>query len=84
MMENQEHDNEKAQRSTEKKIGGFEVKIEGLADGYRFTVKADEEKLKNQRRVGGAFINVLMQAEKAGWNLPWLLRKILKFWRKYK
>jgi hypothetical protein len=74
---------ENVQRSAKGKLGSLEVKLEGLSDGYRFTVKTDEQEVKNQRRVGGALINLLIQAEKAGWKLPWILRKILKFWKNY-
>ncbi|MCA0989763.1 hypothetical protein [Pseudalkalibacillus hwajinpoensis] len=44
----------KVMKETTEKLGAKEVKVEGLQDGYRITVKANEEKLKQQRRVGGA------------------------------
>lgn len=68
--------------STEK-VGRSEVKIEGLTDGYRITVKGNEEELKKQRRVGGAFINLLKQLDKAGYKLPFPFSWILRFWQRY-
>ncbi|WP_273834446.1 hypothetical protein [Guptibacillus sedimenti] len=73
----------KVMKETTEKLGAKEVKIEGLQDGYRITVKANEEKLKQQRRVGGAFINLLKQLEKAGYRLPFPFSWIIRFWNRY-
>ena len=73
----------KVMKETTEKLGTKEVKVEGLQDGYRITVKANEEKLKQQRRVGGAFINLLKQLEKAGYRLPFPFSWILRFWNRY-
>jgi hypothetical protein len=75
---------EDTQKQFTEKFDHLEVKVEGLKDGYRFTVKTDEEALKQQRRVGGSFINFAKQADKAGWRLPWFVRILLSFWSKYK
>lgn len=76
-------DQTKVMKETTEKVGRKEVKIEGLQDGYRITVKANEEKLKQNRRVGGAFINLLKQLEKAGYRLPFPFSWILRFWNRY-
>lgn len=73
-----------AQRQYADKMGNYEVKLEGLSDGYRFTVKGDEEKIRKNRQAAAAFINFGKQADKAGWWLPWPLRFLLRFWSKYK
>ena len=73
----------KVMKETTEKLGTKEVRVEGLQDGYRITVKANEEKLKQQRRVGGAFINLLKQLEKAGYRLPFPFSWILRFWNRY-
>lgn len=70
-------------KETTEKLGQSEVKIEGLPDGYRITVKGNEEELKQKRRVGGAFINLLKQLEKAGYRLPFPFSWILRFWNRY-
>lgn len=70
-------------KETTEKFGRKEVKFEGLQDGYRITVKANEQKLKQQRRVGGALINLLKQLEKAGYRLPFPFSWILRFWNRY-
>ncbi len=70
-------------KETTEKLGQSEVKIEGLTDGYRITVKGNEEELKQKRRVGGAFINLLKQLEKAGYRLPFPFSWILRFWNRY-
>lgn len=70
-------------KETTEKLGQSEVKIEGLTDGYRITVKGNEEDLKQKRRVGGAFINLLKQLEKAGYRLPFPFSWILRFWNRY-
>ena len=70
-------------KETTEKLGTKEVKVEGLQDGYRITVKANEKELKQQRRVGGAFINLLKQLEKAGYRLPFPFSWILHFWNRY-
>jgi acid stress-induced BolA-like protein IbaG/YrbA len=75
---------EKVERTFEEKNDCFEVKLEGLEDGYRFTVRGNEEQVKKQRRVGASFIQFAKQAESAGWPLPWLVRVLIKFWSKYK
>jgi hypothetical protein len=75
---------EKVERTFEEKYDSFEVKLEGLEDGYRFTVRGNEEQVKKQRRVGASFIQFAKQAEAAGWPLPWLVRVLIKFWSKYK
>lgn len=74
---------EKVQKETTEHAGSFEFKLEGLEDGYRVTVKQDPEVLKQQRRVGGAFINLLKQSEKAGYKLPLTFKWILNFWDRY-
>lgn len=76
-------DQTKVMKETTEKVGRKEIKIEGLQDGYRITVKANEEKLKQNRRVGGAFINLLKQLEKAGYRLPFPFSWILRFWNRY-
>lgn len=90
---NQEHTHEEAKRNGHQeasqkqyteKFDHLELKVEGLKDGYRFTVKTDEPTVKQQRRVGASFINFAKQAEKAGWRLPWIVRILLSFWSKYK
>jgi hypothetical protein len=73
----------KVMKETTEKLGTKEVKVEGLQDGYRITVKANEEELKQQRRVGGAFINLLKQLEKSGYRLPFPFSWILRFWNRY-
>ncbi|MDQ0483620.1 hypothetical protein [Guptibacillus hwajinpoensis] len=70
-------------KETTEKLGRSEVKIEGLTDGYRITVKGNEQELKQKRRVGGAFINLLKQLEKAGYRLPFPFSWILRFWNRY-
>ncbi|WP_270182440.1 hypothetical protein [Alkalihalobacillus sp. CinArs1] len=70
-------------KETTEKVGDSEVKIEGLSNGYRITVRGDEEKLKQNRRIGGAFINLLRQLEKAGYRLPFPFSWILRFWNRY-
>ncbi|MCZ8524113.1 MULTISPECIES: hypothetical protein [Paenibacillus] len=75
---------EEVQKQFVEKAEGFEFKVEGLKDGYRFTVKGEEEQVKQQRRVGASFVNFVRQADKAGWRLPWFLRVLLSFWGKYK
>lgn len=75
---------EKVERTFEEKHDGFELKVEGLADGYRVTVRGDAEKVKKQRRVGASFVQFAKQAESAGWPLPWLVRVLIAFWGKYK
>ena len=74
---------DKVMKETTEKLGCSEVKIEGLQDGYRVTVKGNEEELKKNRRVGGAFINLLKQLEKAGYRLPFPFSWILRFWNRY-
>ncbi|WLR59327.1 hypothetical protein [Guptibacillus hwajinpoensis] len=74
---------EKVMKETTEKLGRSEVKVEGLQDGYRITVKGNEEELKQKRRVGGAFINLLKQLEKAGYRLPFPFSWILRFWNRY-
>ena len=74
---------EKVIKETTEKLGRSEVKVEGLHDGYRITVKGNEEELKQKRRVGGAFINLLKQLEKAGYRLPFPFSWILRFWNRY-
>jgi len=73
----------KVMKETTEKLGTKEVKVEGLQDGYRITVKANENELKQQRRVGGAFINLLKQLEKSGYRLPFPFSWILRFWNRY-
>ncbi|MEC2072344.1 hypothetical protein [Alkalihalophilus marmarensis] len=68
---------------TTEKVSAKEIKIEGLEDGYRVTVRADEEELRKHRRLGGAFINLLRQFEKAGYKLPFPFSWILTFWNRY-
>ncbi len=75
---------EKVEREFHDSAHGFEVKLEGLSDGYRFTVRGNEEEVQKQRRVGASFIQFAKQAEKAGWKLPWLVRMLIAFWSKYK
>ncbi|MBN8210402.1 hypothetical protein JI666_16735 [Bacillus sp. NTK071] len=70
-------------KETTEKLGRSEVRIEGLTDGYRITVKGNKEELKQKRRVGGAFINLLKQLEKAGYRLPFPFSWILRFWNRY-
>ncbi|MGE6204859.1 hypothetical protein [Guptibacillus hwajinpoensis] len=74
---------EKVMKETTEKLGRSEVKVEGLQDGYRITVKGNQEELKQKRRVGGAFINLLKQLEKAGYRLPFPFSWILRFWNRY-
>ncbi|MGG1685103.1 hypothetical protein [Pseudalkalibacillus sp. NRS-1564] len=74
---------EKVMKETSEKFGRSEVKVEGLQDGYRITVKGNEEELKQKRRVGGAFINLLKQLERAGYRLPFPFSRILRFWNRY-
>lgn len=74
---------EKLQKEATTSFARQELKIEGLEDGYRLTIRSDKEKVKTQRRVGASFINFLRQAEKAGWSLPFPFRYLLKFWTKY-
>ncbi|MCA0989186.1 hypothetical protein [Guptibacillus algicola] len=74
---------ENIMKETTEKLGDSEVKIEGLSNGYRITVKGNKEKLKQNRRVGGAFINLLKQLEKAGYRLPFPFSWILRFWNRY-
>ncbi|MCP8968079.1 hypothetical protein [Ectobacillus ponti] len=74
---------EKVQRQATEHVGSYEVKLEGLEDGYRVTFKTDKEAVKTQRRVGASFINFLRQAEKAGWYIPAPFRLLLKFWGRY-
>ena len=74
----------KVEREFHEKLEPFEVKVEGLEDGYRFTVRGDMDKIKKQRNVGTGFIQFAKQAEKAGWPLPWIVRVLIKFWGKYK
>lgn len=74
---------ENIMKETTEKLGDSEVKVEGLSNGYRITVKGNEEKLKQNRRVGGAFINLLKQLEKAGYRLPFPFSWILRFWNRY-
>jgi hypothetical protein len=74
--------NEKKLETTEK-VGTKEIKLEGLKNGYRLTVQTDEEELRKHRRIGGAFINLLRQFEKAGYKLPFPLSWILNFWNRY-
>lgn len=74
---------EKVQKQMTDEFGEFELKLEGLEDGYRVTVRGNPEKVKSQRRVAASFINFLRQAEKAGWRLPRCYRWILRFWSKY-
>ncbi|WP_226658740.1 hypothetical protein [Pseudalkalibacillus hwajinpoensis] len=76
-------ENSKVMKETTEKLGRKEVKIEGLHNGYRITVKENEEELKKQRRVGGAFINLLKQLEKAGYRLPFPFSWVLRFWNRY-
>ncbi|MEB1808488.1 MAG: hypothetical protein LPK26_14550 [Bacillaceae bacterium] len=73
----------KVQKEAAEEFGPYEVKFEGLEDGYRVTVRGDKEKVKSQRRVGASFINFLRQAEKAGWPIPFPFRLLLKFWGNY-
>ncbi|WP_027415493.1 hypothetical protein [Aneurinibacillus terranovensis] len=75
---------EKAFKEAEAECGNFSFKLEGLKDGYRFTVRGDEEKIKENRRAAAAFINFTRQADRAGWWLPWPFRFLLKFWNRYK
>jgi hypothetical protein len=74
---------EKIEKEATEEFGPFEVKLEGLEDGYRVTFRGNKDEVKTQRRVGASFINFLRQAEKAGWPLPFPLRFLLKFWGKY-
>ncbi len=74
---------DKVMKETTEKFGRSEVKIEGLQDGYRITVKGNEEELKKNRRIGGAFINLLKQSEKSGYRLPFPFSWILRFWNRY-
>lgn len=75
---------EKVERSFAGKCSPFEVKVEGLGDGYRVTVRGDEEIIKKQRRVGASFIQFSKQVESAGWPLPWVIKVLIRFWSKYK
>jgi hypothetical protein len=79
-MENEE----KVERTFTEKNDRFELKMEGLADGYRVTLRGNEEKVKKQRRVGASFIQFAKQAESSGWPLPWIVRVLISFWSKYK
>ncbi|RSK27162.1 hypothetical protein EJF36_09875 [Bacillus sp. HMF5848] len=74
---------ERVLKHTTEKLGQVEVKLEGLEDGYRVTVKTDEERIRKERRVGGAFINLLKQLEKAGYKIPFPFSWILNFWNRY-
>lgn len=74
----------KVERTFEEKIEPFEVKLEGLEDGYRITLRGNEDEIRKQRRLGTAFIQFAKQADTAGWPLPWLVRVLIKFWSKYK
>ncbi|MFK3959755.1 hypothetical protein [Pseudalkalibacillus hwajinpoensis] len=74
---------EKVMKETTEKLGRSEVKVEGLQDGYRITVKGNQEEIKQKRRVGGAYINLLKQLEKAGYRLPFPFSWILRFWNRY-
>ncbi|MBN6188328.1 hypothetical protein JQN58_15835 [Aneurinibacillus sp. BA2021] len=80
----QENGDEKVYKQASEKCGRLEFKVEGLKDGYRFTIRGDEEKVKEQRRVGAAFINFSRQAERAGWWIPWPIRLLLRFWSRYR
>jgi hypothetical protein len=75
---------EKVERTFTEKNDCFELKLEGLEDGYRLTVRGNEEQVKKQRRVGASFIQFAKQADSAGWPLPWLVRVLITFWSKYK
>ena len=78
--EKQDH----VQKTFHGEYGNLSLKMEGLNDGYRITVKSTEAEMKSQRRVGAAVINAARQAEKAGWKLPWPIRMVLWFWDRYK
>ncbi|WP_047153620.1 hypothetical protein [Aneurinibacillus tyrosinisolvens] len=81
---NQENNEEKVYKQATEKCGGVEFKVEGLKDGYRVTVRGDEERIKEQRRVASSFMNFTRQADKAGWWLPWPFRVLLQLWSRYK
>lgn len=76
--------NEKTRKQFHENIGDKEFTFEGLDDGYRFTIKGDREKIRQQRRVGASFINFARQADKAGWYVPFPIRLLLSFWSKYR
>jgi predicted unusual protein kinase regulating ubiquinone biosynthesis (AarF/ABC1/UbiB family) len=78
------HDEVKTERTFEEKIKPFEVKLEGLEDGYRLTIRGDQEEVKQQRRMGASLIQFAKHAEKAGWPLPWVIKVLIRFWSKYK
>jgi len=71
------------EKQTTAQCGAYEVKFEGLEDGYRVTVKADPEQLRAKRRVMGAYVNFVKQADRAGFWLPLPLRWLLRFWARY-
>jgi hypothetical protein len=73
-----------AGRVFETKADEFELKVEGLDDGYRVTFKMEEEQMKRQRRAFASFIQFAKLSEKAGWRLPWPIRILLAIWGKYK
>jgi hypothetical protein len=75
---------EKIERTFQEEANGFEVKVEGLSDGYRFTIRGEEAEVQKHRRVGASFIQFAKQAQKAGWRLPWFIRLLIAFWSKYK
>jgi len=74
---------EKAEKEATGTCGPIEVKLEGLENGYRVTVRGNEEFVRRQRKVAGAYVNFLRQADRAGWCLPWPMRVLLRFWSRY-
>jgi hypothetical protein len=76
-------EDEKVMKEAHGGMGPFEWKLEGLEDGYRITVRGDAQRLQKRRRVGASVINVLTQADKAGWWLPFPFRLLLRFWSHY-
>lgn len=75
---------QKASKTFQQKLGRFDFKLEGLPEGYRFSVKGDPDRIKQQRKVGASFINFVRQADNAGWYIPLPFRLLLGFWKKYK
>lgn len=63
---------------------GYEVNVEHLEDGYRITVRGDQDEIQKQRRVANRYIDFLQEQQKAGWWLPRPLRWLLKWLYRFK
>ncbi|KYP81617.1 hypothetical protein [Ferroacidibacillus organovorans] len=74
---------EKVMREADGSCGPFDFRVEGFEDGYRLTFHGDRERIRDGRRVSGAFLNFLQQADRVGLRLPFPFRMLLRFWKRY-